>query len=60
MSGRLAYALAVIIVASPIIIIPSLYFYNIHRQHQAQETVRMHMEAWRAKVAAEQLARQNH
>lgn len=60
MSSRVAYSLAIIIMASPLVIVPSLYIYNQHRQHKMEETVKAHMEAWKAKIEAERLARQNH
>jgi hypothetical protein len=60
MSSRVAYSLAVTIMVSPLVIVPSLYFYNLHRQHQMEEAVRSQMEAMRAKMEAERFARQNH
>jgi Ca2+/H+ antiporter len=60
MNSRVAYSLAVIILVSPLVVMPSLYFYNLHRQHQLEETVKAHMEALRAKMEAARLARQNH
>jgi hypothetical protein len=60
MSGKLAYRLAVILMISPLIALPALYFYRQHQMHEAEEQVHARMEAWRAEIEARRLAHLKH
>ena len=60
MSSRVAYSLAVIIMVSPLVILPSLYLYRQHQMEEAVKAQKARMEAWKAHIDAERLARQNH
>lgn len=59
MSSRVAYTLAVMIMTSPLVLVPGLYFYNQHRQHQMEEAVQAHEQIGKARVEAQRLASHN-
>jgi hypothetical protein len=63
MSGKLAYRLAVILMISPLVVLPSLVIYQMHlrQQYKAEvEAARAKAEAQFAQMEADQRARQSH